>query len=274
MALVTVTRPATRAGARARKAGRFDAVIVPLTLLVLWEVASRAGIVQAYLLPPPSAVVAYLAGALRSGELAAHVGVSVVRVLAGFSAGVALALPVAVAVGLSPRAERLLDPTLQAIRSIPSLAWVPLLLLWMGIDEAPKVTLIAIGAFFPFYLNLVAGIHGIDRKLVEVGRVHGLTQLQIIRHIVLPGALPSALTGLRAGMNMAWLFLVAAELIAGTRGLGFLLTDGRELSRADIVLGAILLLALAGKFFDGVLKLLEDRLLRWRDGLKEAKAGV
>lgn len=267
-----VTRPAVRTGARLRRAGRAEAFIVPVVLLALWETASRAGLVQAYLLPPPSAVVAYLASALLSGELVTHVAVSVMRVLAGFSAGVALALPAAVAVGLSPRAERLLDPTLQAIRGIPSLAWVPLLLLWMGIDEVPKVTLIAIGAFFPFYLNLVAGIHGIDRKLVEVGRVQGLSQLQIIRHILLPGALPSALTGLRAGMNMAWLFLVAAELIAGTRGLGFLLTDGRELSRADIVLGAILLLALLGKFFDGILKVLENRLLRWRDSLKEAKA--
>lgn len=274
MAQVTMTRPAARAGTRVRKAGRAEAFIVPLILLVLWEVANRAGLVQAYLLPPPSAVVAYLAGSLLSGELVAHVAVSVMRVLAGFSIGVALALPAALAVGLSPRLERLLDPTLQAIRSIPSLAWVPLLLLWMGIDEAPKVTLIAIGAFFPFYLNLVAGIHGIDRKLVEVGRVHGFSQLQIIRRILLPSALPSALTGLRAGMNMAWLFLVAAELIAGTRGLGFMLTDGRELSRADIVLGAILLLALLGKLCDGVLKVLENRLLRWRDSLKEAKAGA
>ncbi len=169
------------------------------------------------------------------------------------------------AVGLSRRTEALLDPTFQALRAIPSLAWVPLLLLWLGIDEAPKITLIAIGAFFPVYLNFVAGIQNVDRKLVEVGGIYGLTGYRLIARIFLPAALPNLFTGLRTGLSLSWMFLVAAELIAATRGLGYLLTDGRETGRADLVIVAIIVLALLGKTSDSLLRWLEDRLLGWRD---------
>ena len=141
--------------------------------------------------------------------------------------------------GALPVARSLLDPTLQALRAIPSLAWVPLLLLWLGIDESPKITLIAIGVFFPVYLNFVSGIHNVDRKLVEVGDIHGLTDWRLIARIFLPASLPNLFTGLRTGLSLAWMFLVAAELIAATKGLGYLLTDGRETGRADLVIVAI-----------------------------------
>lgn len=244
---------------------RLDGLWLPLGLLAVWEAASRAGLVAPHLMPAPSAVLGTLVELGASGALGKHISASVLRVLTGFALGTAVALTVGAAVGLSHRVERILDPTLQGLRSIPSLAWVPLLLLWLGIDEAPKLTLIAIGAFFPVYLNLVAGIRNVDRKLVEVGQVYGLGALELARRIILPGTLPHLLTGLRTGLGMAWLYLVAAELIAATRGLGYLLTDGRETSRADLVLGAILLLAVLGKVADGLLKALEARLLRWRD---------
>ncbi|WP_295446869.1 ABC transporter permease [uncultured Thiodictyon sp.] len=256
----------------ARWGGRRRAFVVPLGLLLVWEGVVAAGWVSAYLLPPPSEIGRTLLELAASGRLFEHVGVSTLRVLVGFSIGASLALIVGALVGLSRRAEDYLDPTLQALRAIPSLAWVPLLLLWLGIDEAPKITLIAIGAFFPVYLNFVAGIANVDRKLVEVGAIFGLTGFELIRRIFLPAALPNLFTGLRGGLSLAWMFLVAAELIAATRGLGYLLTDGRELGRADLVISAIIVLALLGKLSDGVLQWLERHSLVWRDGYDSRRA--
>jgi sulfonate transport system permease protein len=245
--------------------GRGQGLIVPVVLLVVWEAVVRAGWVSAHLLPPPSELVVTLGDLGSQGALLGHIGISSLRVLIGFSIGASLALLAGAAVGLSRRIEALFDPTFQAVRAIPSLAWVPLLLLWLGIDEAPKITLIAIGAFFPVYLNFVAGIHNVDRKLVEVGGIYGLSGVRLVSRIFLPAALPNLFTGLRTGLSLAWMFLVAAELIAATRGLGYLLTDGRETGRADLVLVAILVLALLGKLSDGLLTWLERRLLSWRD---------
>lgn len=240
-------------------------LILPVLLLILWESVVRLGWVSAHLLPPPTELVTTLTDLAQSGALADHIGISTLRVTIGFAIGAGLAVLIGAAVGLSRRVEALLDPTFQALRAIPSLAWVPLLLLWLGIDEAPKITLIAIGAFFPVYLNFVAGIQNVDRKLVEVGGIYGLTGTRLITRIFLPAALPNLFTGLRSGLSLAWMFLVAAELIAATKGLGYLLTDGRETGRADLVIVAICVLALLGKFTDSLLRLLEQRLLQWRD---------
>lgn len=249
----------------ARWRRRLSPYVLPLLILAGWEGATRLGLFPAHALPAPSTVVQTLYLEARSGELWGHLGTSTWRVLAGFALGTAVAVALGTVVGLSTGMEAFLDPTLQAIRSIPTLGWVPLLLLWMGIGEAPKLTLIAVGAFFPTYVATTSGIRGVDRKLVEVGNVYGLSRLGLARRIILPGALPSMLVGLRTGMGVAWLFVVAAELIAASKGLGFMLTDGRENSRADLILAAILLLALLGKLSDGVLKWLERRLLYWRD---------
>lgn len=245
---------------------RWEGWILPLGLLLIWEAVVWAGWVSPRLLPPPSELAETLRDLAMRGILFEHVWISSLRVLAGFAIGATLALAVAALVGLSRRAEALLDPTFQALRAIPSLAWVPLLLLWLGIDEAPKITLIAIGAFFPVYLNVVAGIQNVDRKLVEVGGMFGLKGFRLVRRIFLPATLPNLFTGLRSGLSLAWMFLVAAELIAATRGLGYLLTDGRELGRADLVIVAIVVLALLGKLSDSLLQWLERRSLVWRDG--------
>ncbi|MCX7249948.1 MAG: ABC transporter permease [Burkholderiales bacterium] len=256
------TSPRLRRAVWGRKA---QGLIVPALALALWETVVRQGWVSAHLLPPPSELVSTLSDLGASGALFEHIGVSSLRVVAGFAIGAALALLVGAAVGLSRRTEALLDPTFQALRAIPSLAWVPLLLLWMGIDESPKITLIAIGVFFPVYLNFVSGVHNVDRKLVEVGDIYGLTGARLIARIFLPASLPNLFTGLRTGLSLAWMFLVAAELIAATRGLGYLLTDGRETGRADLVIVAIIVLALLGKVSDSLLRGLEQRLLHWRD---------
>jgi len=246
---------------------RLKGLVVPVAILVLLEIVVRIGWVQSYQMPAPSEIFTTLTD-LADGALWKHISASLLRVLSGFGIGASLALLFAAWVGLSREAEAYLEPTFAGLRSIPSLAWVPLLLLWLGIGETSKIVLIAIGAFFPVYLNGVAAIRGIDRKLVEVGKMYRFSQRQMIVHLFLPAALPGLFTGLRSGLSLAWMFLVAAELIAATKGLGYLLSDGRETSRPDIVLAAIIVLALLGKLSDGVLAMLEKRFLAWRDTFK------
>lgn len=243
---------------------RYAGLALPFVFLAIIEVLVRASVLPMHLVPAPSSIVQTL-WELGSGRLVRHIGASVARVYAGFALGVVLALLIGAAMGLSRRIDALLDPAFQALRAIPSLAWVPILLLWMGIDEAPKIALIAIGAFFPVQLSVVAGIRGVDRKLIEFGEINQLTRRALFTRILLPASMPQIFTGLRTGLSLAWMFMVAAELIAATRGLGYLLSDGRETGRPDLVFGAILLLALLGKLSDGALKVIETRVLSWRD---------
>ncbi|WP_180049065.1 MULTISPECIES: ABC transporter permease [unclassified Acinetobacter] len=240
---------------------------LPVILIILCEVLVRSGVIEPYLLPAPSSLLQSLAE-LAEGDLWQHIGLSSWRVVLGFAIGSGLGLVFAIFVGLNKQAEEFLEPSFSAIKSIPSLAWIPLLLLWLGIDEASKITLIAIGAFFPTYTNTVAAIQGVDRKLIEVAQVYRLKYWQQIQQIVLPAASPGILTGLRNSLSLSWMFMIAAELIAATQGIGYLLSDGRETSRPDIVIIAIILLAILGKVSDKLMKILETRLLRWRDVVK------
>jgi len=240
------------------------ALLLPLTALLAIEFAVRGGVIPANLLPAPTQILETLRD-LGAQGLLGHIIASTLRVAAGFASGTALAVLLGATVGLSRHAEAILDPTFQALRAIPSLAWVPLLLLWLGIDEAPKIVLIAIGAFFPVYMGVASGIRGVDRKLIEVARLYRLSDFALTRRVLLPAALPAILTGLRNGLSLAWMFMVAAELIAASKGLGYLLSDGRETSRADIVLAAIALLAILGKISDTLMAAIEQRSLAWRD---------
>jgi sulfonate transport system permease protein len=262
--LVEPSRPA-----RGRARAILLAWLLPLAALAVAELAGRLGWVTSNLLPTPSDVARALFE-LGGQTVASHVAASTARVVAGYAIGASLALAIGSLVGLSAAARALLDPSFQALRAIPSLAWVPLLLLWLGIGEAPKLAMIAIGAFFPIYMGVVAGIRGVDRKLVEVARLMRLDSFALVRRVLLPAALPSVMTGLRNGLSLAWMFMVAGELIAASSGLGYLLTDGRETSRADLVLAAIVLLALLGKLSDTAMARLERRLLRWRDTVDAA----
>ncbi|WP_373684472.1 ABC transporter permease [Acinetobacter sp. YH12029] len=240
---------------------------LPVVLLLLCEILVKNGVIEPYLLPAPSSLWQSFIE-LSEGKLWQHIWTSTWRVFLGFFIGSGLALIFALLVGLNKQAEAFLEPTFSAIKSIPSLAWIPLLLLWLGIDESSKITLIAIGAFFPTYTNTVAAIQGVDRKLIEVAQVYRLKYFRQIREIILPAASPGILTGLRNSLSLAWMFMIAAELIAATQGIGYLLSDGRETSRPDIVIIAIILLALLGKITDSLMKYLEQYLLRWRDVVK------
>ena len=245
--------------------GAVQALIVPLLILALWQLAVNREFYSRGQLPAPLDVL--LAGRELQdiGLLIPNVLASVQRVAIGWGVGSVVAIILGLAVGFSRPVEGLLGPTLNALRAVPSLAWVPLFVLWLGIGEAPKLTLIALGAFFPVYTNLVSGVRQIDRKLIEVGRAYGLRGWNLTWGILVPASFPSLATGLRLGLAQAWLFLVAAELIAASRGLGFLLIDAQNSGRADIILLSIMLLAILGKGTDWLLARGERRLLRWSD---------
>jgi sulfonate transport system permease protein len=238
-------------------------LILPVVLLAVWQWAATGGAFSSSQLPTPSAVFSALVELIERGTFWGHVAISVQRVLLGFAIGASCGLVVGSLVGLSHFASRLLSPTIQAFRAVPSLAWVPLLVLWMGIYEGPKVTLVAIGAFFPVFTTVASGFMHADRKLIEVGRAYGLSGASLVTGILLPAAAPTIFAGLRLGLAQSWLFVVAAELIASSKGLGFLLIDSQNTLRTDILLLAIISLAILGKTTDFILATIERRTLRW-----------
>lgn len=246
------------------------ALILPVAILAIWQWLVINEVYSPSQLSAPLDVIAAARELHDIDLLAPNVLASVQRVAFGWTIGSLAAIALGLAIGFSRPVEGLLEPTLQAFRAVPSLAWVPLFILWFGIGEEPKLLLIGLGAFFPVYTNLVSGIRQIDRKLVEVGRAYGLRGWSLTQEILLPAALPSLLTGLRLGLAQAWLFLVAAELIGASRGLGFLLTDSSNTGRADILMMSIVCLALLGKGTDVLIARGERRLLRWSDTFRGA----
>lgn len=239
--------------------------IIPAVLLAAWQYLSHIGVFESHLLPAPTEVFGKLQELVLDGSLWGHVGITLYRVFFGFVIGVGAAVVLGALVGYVKTAESMLDPLIQAFRAIPSLAWVPLFILWMGIAEPSKITLIAVGVFFPVYLNIVSGIQGVDRKLIEVGKIYNFTPLQLIRRVILPASLPSFLVGIRSGLGLGWMFVVAAELMGASKGVGYLLVVGQNTYSPDLVIASIVLIAIMGKATDSVLKKLEERTLHWQD---------
>ncbi|MCM3657446.1 ABC transporter permease [Agromyces mediolanus] len=233
--------------------------LLPLGLLVAWQLASTSGAVPVSMLPSPEMVWTAGVDLAERGLLGLYVAISTQRVFIGFAVGAALGLVVGAVVGLSKLGDLLLSPTLGAIRAVPSLAWVPLLILWLKIGEESKVVLIAIGAFFPVYTVVAAALRHVDRQLLEAGRAFGLRGVRLLSVVQLPAAVPSVVSALRLALAQSWLFLVAAELIASSMGLGFLLVDSGNNGRIDRIFLAIILLAVLGKLSDAVVGLFE----RW-----------
>lgn len=235
--------------------------LLPLVLLGVWYLVVAARVYSTAQLPPPGDVLRALAHLAAQGGLGRNVAISVQRVLLGFLAGSGLGLVIGGVVGLVAPVRSLLAPTIAAVRAVPSLAWVPLLLLWLGIGEYPKITLVAIGAFFPVYTTMSDALRHVDPHLVEVGRAYGRSGTRLLVTVLLPAVAPAAVSALRLGLAQSWLFLVAAELIASSMGLGFLLIDAQNTGRTDVMLLVIILLAVLGKLTDALLGLLERRLL-------------
>ena len=247
-----------------RKLGNFLlGLILPVLLFAAWIYFSSNGSFAESELPKPSSVFKVISELDNRDQLWWNISASLQRVALGYLLGTLVALILGSAAGLNKTVNRLVTPLLQAIRAVPSLAWVPLLIIWLGIGEGPKLTLIAIGAFFPVFTTVVSGIKNVDRHLVEVGRAYGLKRWAIIKGIYLPAAAPQIFSGLRLGLAQSWLFLVAAELIASAKGLGFLLIDSQSSARTDIVIFSILALAILGKISDLILATIEKRVLAW-----------
>jgi sulfonate transport system permease protein len=248
-------------------------LLLPVGLAAAWELAVGLGWSNGRLVPPPSKVSATILELARSGELFRHVVATLTRVAAGFGLGVLAGTALGAISGYWELARRLLDPTVQALRAIPSLAWVPLFILWLGIFETSKVALIAVGVFFPVYLGVMGAILSVDRKIVEVGRIFRLSGPAMIRRILLPAVLPAYVVALRVGLGLGWMFVVAAELMGASEGLGYLLLDGQQLGKPAQILAAIVIFAIIGKATDWLIEIATAPLLRWQDAFASEDRG-
>jgi sulfonate transport system permease protein len=240
-------------------------LLLPVSLALFWEIAVRMGLSNGRLVPPPSVIFNTFADLARTGELQRHTLATLARVAAGFVCGVTVGTIMGAIAGYSALTHRLVDPTLQALRSIPSIAWVPLFILWFGIFEASKIILIAVGVFFPVYLGVMGAVISVDRKIVEVGRVFRLSGPAMVRRILLPAVMPAYVISLRAGLGLGWMFVVAAEFLGASTGLGFLLIDGQQLGKPAQIVAAIVAFAIIGKTTDWLIALISAPFLRWED---------
>jgi sulfonate transport system permease protein len=245
-------------------------LILPVGLAVFWEIAVRMGLSNGRLVPPPSVIFNTFAELWETGELQTHALVTLTRVFAGFICGVTAGTIFGAIAGYSALTNRLIDPTLQALRAIPSIAWVPLFILWFGIFEASKIILIAVGVFFPVYLGVMGAVISVDRKIVEVGRVFRLSGFQMVRRILLPAVLPAYVISLRAGLGLGWMFVLAAEFLGASTGLGFLLIDAQQLGKPATIVAAIVAFGILGKVTDALLAIATAPLLRWEDRFAQA----
>ena len=239
---------------------------VPVSLLVLWQLASSSGWLSTRVLPAPLAVVDAAWRLAASGELWNHVRISAGRALLGLAVGGGLGLVLGLLTGSVRWLETLLDSTIQMVRNIPALALIPLVILWFGIEESAKLFLISVAVFFPIYINTFHGIRNVDPGLIEMGRTYGLSRWGLYRQIILPGALSSILVGLRFSLGLMWVILIVAETISAQAGIGYLTMNAREFLQTDVVLVGILLYALLGKLADMFAKSLEKYWLRWHPG--------
>src|SRR5437016_8969365 len=240
-------------------------LLLPVGLALIWEFIVWRGWSNGRLVPPPTRVFATIVELARSGELTRNIVATLSRMAAGFGLGVIAGTVLGAISGYWGLARRLLDPTVQALRAIPSIAWIPLFILWLGIFETSKIVLIAVGVFFPVYLGVMGAILSVDRKIVEVGRVFRLSGPAMIRRILLPAVLPSYIISLRSGLGLGWMFVVAAEFLGASTGLGFLLIDGQQLGKPAQIVAAIVAFAILGKLTDWIVVLITAPLLRWQD---------
>ena len=258
------TSPA-RSGRLRRYARPALGLLLPVGVALVWELVVWLGLSNGRLVPPPTKIFATILELARSGELARHILATLTRVVLGFGLGVIAGTVFGAISGYWALARRLLDPTVQALRAIPSIAWVPLFILWLGIFETSKIALIAVGVFFPIYLGVMGAILSVDRKIVEVGRTFRLSGPAMIRRILLPAVLPAYVVSLRVGLGLGWMFVVAAEFMGASEGLGYLLIDGQQLGKPAQILAAIVIFAILGKTTDWLIEIGSAPLLRWQD---------
>jgi sulfonate transport system permease protein len=251
----------------ARFLSKFRRAVAPLAILAIWQAITSAGWISPQNLPAPSAVATSFWQLAVTGQLAGNILISLQRVAIGLSAGIATGTVLALIAGLSRLGEDAVDASVQMLRTLPHLALIPLMIMWFGIGETPKLVLIALGSTFPIYLNLFAGIRGADRKLREAAGTLGLSHAETILHVVLPAALPGFLVGLRQAFGIAWITLVVAEQINASAGIGYLVMNARDFLRTDIIFVGLAIYALLGLLTDQSVRFLERHLLAWRPSI-------
>ncbi|WP_424767903.1 ABC transporter permease [Paenibacillus sp. sgz302251] len=239
--------------------------LLPVILVVFWQLAAFSEMVSGTILPSPIQITAAFWELIVSGELFGNLSISLYRALTGFLLGGSLGLLSGILAGLFRKFEETVDPSVQMLRTIPHLAITPLFILWFGIGEESKVLLIALGAFFPLYINTFTGIRGVDSKLFEVAKVLEFSKIKLVSKLIIPAALPSILLGLRLSIGVSWLGLVVAELMGSSEGVGYMINDARQFSRTDVVIVGILIFAIVGKLSDSFVRFLEKKMLKWRD---------
>jgi sulfonate transport system permease protein len=244
--------------------------IVPVAIVLTWQAACAAGLVPERVLPAPSEVARAAWRLLVSGELERNVWVSFWRASIGFLIGGGIGFALGLVNGLSELSGKLTDTTLQMIRNIPHLALIPLVILWFGIDETAKLFLVALGVFFPIYLNTLHGIRTVDPQLIEMGRIYGMRDAELFRRVIFPGALPSIFVGVRFALGIMWLTLIVAETIAASSGLGYMAMQAREFMQIDVVVLSILIYALLGKLADSASRALERLTLAWHPAFRKS----
>ena len=242
-------------------------IILPIIIILIWHFLALTETIRSNLLPPPQEVINEILILTRDGSLFSHISITLSRVFYGFIFGAIAATILGVLTGVSPLMRVFFDPTIQALKAVPSLAWVPLFILWFGIFEDSKIALISVGVFFPIYLNLMMGIRQIDKKMVEVAHVYNLNSFQTIRWILLPGIIPEWVTGLRSGLALGWMFVIAAELMGASEGLGYLMIDGQMTGRPALIIGALILFAMIGKLTDELTYVSAKPFLKWKVSL-------
>ena len=244
--------------------------LIPMLLVAVWQLAAMGGLLSAQVLPAPIEVAKAGWSLARSGTLWANVEISARRAMLGFVIGGGIGFTLGIVNGLFRLSETLTDSTLQMLRNIPHLALIPLVILWFGIGEEAKVFLVALGVFFPIYVNTQHGVRSVDPHLLEMGRAYGMSGTALFWRVVLPGALPSIFVGLRYGLGIMWLTLIVAETIAATSGIGYMAMSAREFMQVDVVVFSILLYAALGKLADSIARSLERTALKWNPAYREA----
>jgi sulfonate transport system permease protein len=236
---------------------------LPVVVIGIWKWADIAGYIKPYTMPPPEKIVTTAIEFWKEGALQNNIAASVIRVGEGFLIALAGALLLGIGIGLSKKLDMLTGIIIQILKPIPPIAYIPLAILWFGIGESSKIFIIVIGAFFPVLLNTVEGIKNIDRRFIELTRVYEAPRRRVVTHVILPGALPFIMAGVRIGLGNAWICVVAAEMIAATKGVGYMLMDGRNLARPDMVILCMLIIGIFGKCMDDGLKLFSRSIIRW-----------
>ncbi len=274
--LTTTRRARSEGGRRTRRPGSAGLLsrlldswaarwISPLAILAVWQLASATGVLSPDTLAAPTDILATAWDLVTDGQLPDALSVSLRRAALGFAVGVVAALVFGTIAGLSRVGDALVDPPMQMVRTLPLFGLVPLFIIWFGIGETPKITLVAVGVVIPLYLNLIAALRGIDRELYDVAAVFRLSRWERIRDVLIPGALPGTLVGLRQSLGVAWLALIVAEQVNASSGLGYLINNARDFNQTDVVVVGLLAYAVLGLLTDALVRLFERRALRWRD---------